>query len=397
MRKLIVFLTPVFLLFLLAFAASAADGGNVGDCACALDVSVAHGTNKITAIESAAALVKSGTAPDNTNYFSAKARRRNISDGYYTITEAETNLCFNVNTDGADNDYDGIGLTVWENTEDITQRFRLVMNDDGSYTLYAACSRGGFSRAVGYDSDKMTLGLYGTDSDKTTTFFIKNATTPGKKLIVLSRDESMCLAIPEDAENSTPAELCRIGEKGYLSEWIITNWGADAGDGGEMALYPASILTVTQGPYDIYSHQEQNAIDMQVNDGESIVAPFTCRVVAINEECGNAVWIESTSEVLYADGSYDYMTCMFMHDNDISDIYIGEFIPQGVPFYEMGTAGYALGEHCHISCCRGKYKPTMKVDNTGPEAVNPWEAFFLPQDITVRYDYDFPWVYAPST
>lgn len=274
------------------------------------------------------------------------------------------------------------------------------MNNDGSYTLFAACSRGGYSRAVGYDRKTSSLGLYDPSGDKAATFYIKNAdASKGTKYIVLSTDESKYLAIPKKHSNGTPAELTSFGGKDYLYEWDISTWGVtgDGVGGGEYAMYPASVLIVTQSAFDIYSHQNQNAIDMQVNDGESIVAPFTCRVAAINEECGNCVWVESTSEVLYADGSYDYMTCMFMHDNDISDIYVGEIILQGQPFYEMGTAGFALGEHCHISCSRGKYSPSLKVDNTGPEAIYVWEALFLPKDIAVRFDYDLPWVYAPET
>gem|GEM_PF-2142847 len=397
MKKILTVLFILTTLTILASVAHAADGDEyVGKCDCAFSVEDAHSADKIAAIESATAQVQEGTAPEKTVYFSGKARRRNIGDGYYTISETSTDMCFNVDTDGADTDYEGIHLTVWEHTEDVTQRFRLVMNEDGSYTMYAACSRGGYSRAVGYDPYFETLGLYSAGSDKCVTFFIKNSSAGnGMKYIVLSTDETKYLSIPKNPYNSALARLCSADDEDYLHEWKISNWGDSAG-GGERAMYPGNVLTITQGPFDEYSHQEQNAIDMQVYSGDSITAPFTCRVMAVNEECGNVVWVQSTSEVLFANGTYDYMTCMFMHDDDISDIYVGEVILQGQPFYEMGTAGYADGVHCHISCYRGEWSPSLKIDNLGPEAVNAWEAFFLPRNIEIRISYDFPWVFAPE-
>ncbi len=400
MKKAAVILFILSALCVLAVTSYAEDSDKfVGKCDCAISVEEAHTADKVAALESATAQMQDGTAPEKTAYFSGKARRRNIGDGYYTISETSTDMCFNVDTDGADTDYEGIRLTVWEHTEDITQRFRLVMNEDGSYTFFAACSRGGYSRAVGLDPFTGALGLYSPESEKCVTFFIKNSGAGnGMKYIVLSTDETKYLAIPADPYNSAPAVLASLDDETCLFEWKISNWGDSAGEeGGEYALYPGNILTITQGPFDEFSHQEQNAIDMQVADGESITAPFTCRVVAVNEECGNVVWIESMSEVFFADGTYDYMTCLFMHDDDISDIYVGEIILQGQPFYEMGTAGYAEGEHCHISCFRGQYSTDMKISNLGPEAVDAWDAFYLPEDITVRIDYELPWVYAPQS
>ena len=383
-------------------AASSADEGEelVGQCDCAFTVEDAHGDDKIAAIESATAQVRNGTSPEKTVYFSGKSRRRNIGDGYYTISETSTDMCFNVDADGANTDYEGIRLTVWEHTEDITQRFRLVMNEDGSYTFFAACSRGGAGRAVGYDPFTGNLGLYSADSDRCVTFYIKNSSAGnGMKYIVLSTDETKYLSIPKDPFNSAPALLAPIDDETSLHEWKISNWGDTSGieeADVEYALYPGSVLSITQGPYDDFSHQEQNAIDMTLGAYESVVAPFTCRVVAVNEDCCNAVWIQSVKEVVFADGEYDYMTCLFMHDNDISDIYVGEILLQGQPFYEMGTAGNATGDHCHISCFRGEYSPSMKISSPGPEAVDPWDAFFLPKDIQVSNGYGYPWVYVPE-
>ncbi len=380
-----------------AVARPAYTGGGaeyVGYCECAITVESAHAADKVSAIENAMVKIKDGASPGETEYFSEKAIRRSLNDGYYTFESTGKEICLNVSVDGVDNDYEGVPVTAWEDTGDVTQRFRAVMRDDGSYDLFAACSRGGFSRVIGYDPDTGYAALHAPDNPRAASFFIKSG-EGDEKYIVLSTDDTKYLAFPKDAENSTPAVVCEFGNPSYYYGWSITVWGAEAAtSGGERALYPGNVLAITQGPYDIYSHQTQNAIDMQVNEGDSITAPFTCRVAAINEESGNCVWVESTSEVLYADGTYGYMTCMFMHDNDISDLNVGEIILQGQPFYEMGTAGFALGEHCHISCYRGKYDPSMTIENDGDNAVNAWEALFLPAGITVKDDYGFPWVYA---
>ena len=60
----------------------------------------------------------------------------------------------------------------------------------------------------------------------------------------------------------------------------------------------------------------------------------------------------------------------------------------------MGTAGYADGSHVHISCFRGKYSPSMKINNDGEDAVDAWNAFFLPKDIEVIDDYGYMWTYS---
>lgn len=355
--------------------------------------SVGKGSKRL-ALEAANTQVENGETPDQTVYFSDETKYRTLKDGYYTITLSEVGMCFNVDTDGANNDYEGIAVTVWQNTDDITQRFRAVMNDDGTFTLYAACSHGGYNRAVGYDPIRDKVGLYSAASPYAATFFIKDAKDTGDKYIVLSTDETKYLSAPINGIDGTAVILSEENGEELVSKWTFETWGSSAQDGvGEKAMYPADELLVTQGPFDIYSHMGQNATDIQTYKGDSIFAPFTSKVVAINKASGNVVWLQSLSKVLYADGSLDYMTVLFMHDNDISDIYLDQIILQGEDFYEMGTAGYAEGSHVHISCFRGEYSPSMKIANNGDDQVNIWDAFFLPEDISVADDYGFAWVY----
>lgn len=353
-----------------------------------------YGESKRDALQTANAQVENGTTPESLTYFANGAKYRTVNDGYYTIGADGTDMCFNVDSDGADSDYEGIKITVWETTDDVTQRFRIVMNDDGTYSLYAACSRGGFDRAVGYNPITDKVGLYSQNSDYIATFYIKNAEVGDSlKYLVLSTDETKCLAFDEDSINGSSVFLSDIDAEGVVCRWIFQTWGITSVTGVEKAMYPGDTLLVTQAPFENYSHGAQNATDVQVNRGDSFFAPFTCKVVAINEASGNVVWVQSLSQVLYADGTYDYMTVLFMHDNDISDIYVGEILLQGQYFYDMGTAGYASGAHVHISCYKGEYSTDMKIANTDDNAVNIWNAFFLPSDIYVRDDYGFAWVY----
>lgn len=394
-KKILFFFVAVLSITAFSFMNSAADAPDPLPVKTGtVSTESAYGTSKRAALEAANVKVENGETPDHIEYFADGTKYRTIEDGYYTITPVGTDMCFNVNSDGANSDYEGIHITVWPVTDDVTQRFRLVMNDDGTYSFYAACSRGGYSRAVGYDEKTGTVGLYSADSPHAATFYIRNSESgDGSKILVLSTDESKVLGCFAEAFSGEDVFLGEYGTEGIIFDWKFETWGKTGNFGGEKAMYPADMLLVTQGPFDIYSHQNQNATDVQVAKGDSLFAPFTCEVVAINEACGNVVYIQSVSKVLFADGSYDYMTCLFMHDNDISDIYIGEIILQGQDFYEMGTAGFTMGEHVHISCYRGEYSKSMKVDNTDDNAVNIWDAFFVPEDITVRDDYGMAWVY----
>lgn len=354
-----------------------------------------HVTGKRAALEAAHSKVESGEAPEQIDYFTDENKYRTVNDGYYTVTLAGSDKCFNVDADGAGSDYEGIRITVWQVTDDVTQRFRIVMNDNGTYTIYAACSHGGYNRVVGYNRKTGSVGLYSTSSQNAATFYIRNSKdNDGAVYLVLSSDETKYLACTEKNFNGKSVTLENFGNEGFVYDWNLATWGvSSAVKGTEKAMYPAELLLVTQGPFEKYSHKNQNATDIQTAKGDSLFAPFTAEVVNINKSSGNVVWLQSVNKVLYADGTYDYMTCLFMHDNDISDIYLGEIIMQGQDFYEMGTAGYAKGRHVHISCYRGEYSKDMKIENNGDTAVNIWDAFFLAKDIKIKDAYKMPWVW----
>lgn len=120
----------------------------------------------------------------------------------------------------------------------------------------------------------------------------------------------------------------------------------------EKAILNLDILNISQGMNDSFSHKGNLAID--ITGCSYLKAPFTGIIKKIYPEC-NAVWLESIEKVEYADGTIDYMTVMTMHDNDISDLYVGKIINQGEIYYHQGVKGYVTGPHIQISVGKGKF------------------------------------------
>ena len=127
----------------------------------------------------------------------------------------------------------------------------------------------------------------------------------------------------------------------------------------QKALLPVRYLTISTGMYEL-SHVGKPAIDFAWPSEEykKCYAPFDCVVKKIYGEA-NEVWIESKEPVLWADGTYDYMTCLFIHADDVSNLYVGKELKQGEYFYKMGTKGNwktgTYGCHLHLEVGAGKF------------------------------------------
>ena len=150
------------------------------------------------------------------------------------------------------------------------------------------------------------------------------------------------------------------------------------------ALWFMDDLKITQVPGGDFSHKGTQNFDVEGVKNNNIKAPFDCKIVKIHsgELYGNAVIIESTSKVLYADGTTDYMSMCFAHDNDISDLSVGKTLKQGQVFYQTGTYGNATARHSHITVIKGKYKNDMWTKNSydnycSPNAINPTKGLFI--------------------
>lgn len=127
----------------------------------------------------------------------------------------------------------------------------------------------------------------------------------------------------------------------------------------EKPLYPSKNMRITQG-YNEGTHVDSYAIDDAGQDSaiSTIRAPFTGIIRKIYPNDANEVWLESIDKVLYPDGTIDYMTIMFAHSNDVSNLFVGKRVLQGEEFYSEGTKGQATGNHCHIECGQGQFTGT---------------------------------------
>ena len=124
----------------------------------------------------------------------------------------------------------------------------------------------------------------------------------------------------------------------------------------EKAVLNIATLNVTQGMNGGYSHQGDLAIDIGYACSY-LKAPFT-GVIKRKYANTNVVWLESVDKVKYADGTEDYMTILTCHDNDISNLKVGQVIKQGEIYYQPGVKGKVTGSHIHMSICKGKFTGT---------------------------------------
>ena len=307
-----------------------------------------------------------------------------IPDGYYTIRQADSAMVLNVLADGPNRDYEGLGVCLWNATADVSQSFRLERTERGTYLLYAACSRGGFRRVLGIDN-KGSAALYDTTSKNALEFSVQG-NVDGVWTFVAETAAGQRI-LTANGTNLTYSTVEGVGQS-----WVIEKMGVIDGAGRDLALFPCQTMMVTQGAFDEYSHQKQNALDIQPTNGMAF-APFNAKVVRVDpgETTCNGVWLQSIDKVRYADGSYDYMTVLFMHDNDIADLTVGRVLTQGEYFYQSGTMGNSSGAHIHVAVYRGAYSDDMASYGFGSGNVNVEDALFVRDDTTIRDDYGLDW------
>ena len=157
------------------------------------------------------------------------------------------------------------------------------------------------------------------------------------------------------------------------------------------------VINITQGVNGQYSHQGTYAIDNAGKDAciDDVVAPCTMTIkYKDSAKNGNAVFAQSVDKVQFADGTIDYATFMFIHCDDTSHLRVGQTIKQSEVFYREGTAGQAIGNHCHIEVAKGQYtKPYVKNAQGRfmlPQSVHPASAFFIDGCI-VKNGCDYVW------
>jgi len=328
-------------------------------------------------------LIWSDSQAETDNYiWAAGYEAEGPAEGYYTVTVNENPaMCLNALMSAVNTDKDGVGVTLWNSTGDVSQTFRLEKTEKGTYKLFCAASKSGYNRLVGVNK-KGTLALYRQTSAYAKEFYIYSAGNGGWYLVDAATDNA-CLTATDVSTDGASVSLAPIGSTDMdLQTWTLTRQGAVNEDGVEVALYPSTTLRITQKAWEKYSHGEQNAIDLTTLN-KRVFAPFTGTIVRIDTSFAscNAVWLESNEPVLYADGTVDYMTVIFMHDNSVRDLSVGQVVMQGEYFYDMGTAGNASGSHVHVAVIRGRYENGMKL--TGSGDVYAEDAFFLLPNVTM--------------
>lgn len=171
------------------------------------------------------------------------------------------------------------------------------------------------------------------------------------------------------------------------------------GDILQKAILGVNNLNISQGYNGAYSHKGGFAIDLisGTSNYVELRAPFDGIIKKVYTKTSNVVWLESLNKVKYANGIEDYMTIMTMHDNDVSDLYVGKTIKQGEVYYRSGTAGNVTGPHIHLEVGRGKFLKTGWYQNE----YGKWniynnmranDALFLPLNTTITYGYGYDWI-----
>lgn len=166
----------------------------------------------------------------------------------------------------------------------------------------------------------------------------------------------------------------------------------------EKATFLMDYLNVSQNADNDFSHKGNKALDLSGKDSgiDNLKAPFTGTIKRIYSN-SNAVWLESNEKVKYADGTIDYMIILTMHDNDVSNLYVGKVIKQGEVYFEEGTRGYATGNHIHLSVGRGKFTGNGWYKNSyGNWCINNQydvhKALFLSDKTVIRNSGNYNWI-----
>ena len=170
----------------------------------------------------------------------------------------------------------------------------------------------------------------------------------------------------------------------------------------EKPIFPSKYMRITQG-YNEGTHRDSFAIDnADIDTGKSLVyAPFTGIIKKTYPNDANEVWLESVDKVEYPDGTIDYMTIMFAHDNDISDLFVGKRINKGEAFYQEGTKGNVTGAHCHLECGQGKFTGTgWHKNSAGYWSINngkrPEECLWLDDSINILDNWGYSFKKIPT-
>ena len=164
-------------------------------------------------------------------------------------------------------------------------------------------------------------------------------------------------------------------------------------------IYPFKTMRITQtyyGKTSHYPHTQGIPKDYPLDEGctdtgrDWMFCPcdevVVKRIYGVGNRGVNTIWLESTSKVVFADGSVDYMTMLATHpnDDDLRKIKEGQKFKHLDKICREGTDG-ASGNHIHLSVGKGKMKGNGWIQNSKGKYVltttggtlKPEQAFFV--------------------
>lgn len=170
------------------------------------------------------------------------------------------------------------------------------------------------------------------------------------------------------------------------------------------ATYPCKAMRITQNYKGTTSHKPHTTgtpKDYPIDEGCSdtgkdyIYCPCdemkVRRIYGVGTKGTNTLWLESTGEVSFADGTKDYLTMMIVHpdDKDLKNLKVGNVFRRGEKITCEGKDG-ATGNHLHISAGKGKMKGSGWMQNTKGKwvltttvtASKPEDIFYIDPDFT---------------
>lgn len=134
--------------------------------------------------------------------------------------------------------------------------------------------------------------------------------------------------------------------------------------------YPCQTMRITQsytGTTSHLPHTTGTPVDYPWDEGCADSTRGYCycpcdemvvkRIYGVGNSGVNTIWLESTSEVYFADGTKDFVTMLIMHsnDDDLKKIKEGQKFKRKEKICREGTDG-ASANHFHFSAGKGKIK-----------------------------------------
>lgn len=145
----------------------------------------------------------------------------------------------------------------------------------------------------------------------------------------------------------------------------------------EYAMFPFNELKISRTNLKLDPDQKENAMQNGghynyyawdlIGSDKDVKAPFTGTIVYIDKSnSGNhMVILQSKNKVKLANGTEQYLSALFLHDSNISDLKKGQEIKQGQVFYQQGKFGNATGVHLHIEIATGKRDSLSSIRSNG--------------------------------